>query len=127
MKKLPTILISVVLAITGVVGYDLATISDKELQDYIFVEMINGRQPVIDISRVSSKRASKAALQVAEDLGYVPPKTEEEYKQVTDWNLNNIIREKAKLQGYDVKPSESPIYELKTKEEYNKAVRELKI
>ena len=113
-----TIIISLTLlsAITGVVGYDYYNVSDQELQDYILTEAINGRVPVIDVSRISPARVFSAYIAVIEKN--LKSKITDEDLALKDFNLYNKIRREASKQGYTIEENVKVVNKVKTKEEY---------
>lgn len=116
MNKTIVISLTLISAITGLVGYDYYNISDQELQDYILTEVVNGRVPVIDVSRISPARVFPAYIAVVENN--LKSKITDEDLALKDFNLYNKIRREAGKQGYTIKDDIKVVNKVKTKEEY---------
>ena len=120
-KPLPIIITTVLLAISGGIIADFVIISDQELQDYILIEAVNGREPVINASRVDLDRIVPAYLRVIEELG---GEVTSDDVAAGDFNLYNKVRREAVKQNYDVKAVEGEYLESLTLEEYMKMKKE---
>jgi len=98
------------LSASAIVSIDFATVSDKELKEYMYTQIINGEIPVIDVSKVDSEQAMRIYAEIATEVGA--------YDEATDNNVYNQIRRKEAENGVVVLKSKQDYFEVKTLREY---------
>ena len=102
------------LSASAIVAKDFATVSDKELKEYMYTQIINGEIPVIDVSKADTERAMRIYAEIATEGGA--------YDEATDNNVYSQIRRKEAENGVVVLKSKQDYFEAKTLREYKEKI-----